>query len=49
MTAVGGPGAREVVDLSKPEISSERDVLVRLGDAGINPVDYNPRQVADAA
>jgi NADPH:quinone reductase len=43
MTAVGGPEVLKVVELPDPEIVSDRDVVVRLLAAGINPVDYKLR------
>jgi NADPH2:quinone reductase len=43
MTAVGGPEVLKLEDLPEPQIASERDVLVRLRAAGVNPVDYNLR------
>ena len=43
MTAVGGPGVLELMELPEPEPSREHDVRVRLRAAGINPVDYKLR------
>lgn len=43
MTAVGGPEVLQLADLPEPELASDRDVLVRLRAAGINPVDYKLR------
>src|SRR5580700_4123238 len=43
MTAVGGPEVLQLAEVPEPELTSERDVKIRLAAAGINPVDYKLR------
>ena len=43
MTAIGGPEVLQLVELPEPDLAGNRDVLVRLQAAGINPVDYKLR------
>jgi NADPH2:quinone reductase len=43
MTAVGGPEVLRLVEVPEPRLAGDRDVLVRLAAAGINPVDYKLR------
>ena len=43
MTAPGGPDVLEVAGLPDPGIAGDRDVLVRLRAAGVNPVDSKQR------
>lgn len=43
MREPGGPDVLSLVDLPRPELSTETDVLVRLAAAGVNPVDTKIR------
>ena len=43
MTAVGGPEVLRLAEVPEPRVAGDRDVLVRLAAAGINPVDYKLR------
>ena len=43
MTAAGGPDVLEMGDVPEPKIETERDILVRLKAAGVNPVDAKLR------
>jgi NADPH:quinone reductase len=43
MTKTGGPEVLQLAELPDPELRNERDVLVRLRAAGVNPVDYKIR------
>ncbi|MFP4560745.1 MAG: zinc-dependent alcohol dehydrogenase family protein [Thiohalorhabdus sp.] len=43
MAAPGGPDALRVQEVSDPEPTGERDLLIRLKAAGINPVDTKMR------
>lgn len=43
MTGIGGPEVLKLADVPEPQITGERDVLVRLRAAGLNPVDYKLR------
>jgi NADPH:quinone reductase len=43
MTAVGGPEVLQVREVPEPELTSDRDIKVRLAAAGINPADYKIR------
>jgi len=43
MTAVGGPEVLRLAEVPEPRLAGDRDVLVRLAAAGINPVDYKLR------
>lgn len=44
MTSTGSPEVLQLQDIPKPTISSDRDLLVRLKAAGINPIDTKLRQ-----
>lgn len=43
MTAPGGPEVLELQDIPDPEISQDREILVRLKAAGVNPIDTKLR------
>jgi len=43
MTAPGGPEVLQLQDIPDPEISQDREILVRLKAAGVNPIDTKLR------
>ncbi|MBC6424049.1 MAG: zinc-dependent alcohol dehydrogenase family protein [Hormoscilla sp. SP5CHS1] len=43
MTAPGGPEVLQLQDLPDPKISQDREILVRLKAAGVNPIDTKLR------
>ncbi|MGK7899979.1 MAG: zinc-dependent alcohol dehydrogenase family protein [Hormoscilla sp.] len=43
MTAPGGPEVLQLQDIPDPEISQDREILVRLKAAGVNPIDRKLR------
>ncbi len=44
MTAAGGPEVLQLLNLPRPELKRDTDLLVRLYAAGINPIDTKIRQ-----
>jgi NADPH:quinone reductase len=44
MTAPGAPNVLKVQDIPGPELKGDRDILVRIHAAGVNPIDTKLRQ-----